>query len=47
MKGQIEAILAEARQKKETAHQFFADLTEILAETDKTSFPTAVSLPAS
>lgn len=34
MKGQIEAIMAEARQKKETARKFFVDLTKILEETE-------------
>ncbi|MBT9133197.1 MAG: hypothetical protein DDT33_01733 [Firmicutes bacterium] len=33
MKGQIEAILTEARQKKETARKFFGDLTKIMEET--------------
>jgi len=34
LKEQVAAILAEARQKKETAHKFFVDLTEILADTN-------------
>jgi len=33
MKGQIAAILEEARQKKDTAKRFFIDLTKILEET--------------
>jgi hypothetical protein len=34
LKEQMAAILAEAKQKKETARKFFVDLTKILAETN-------------
>lgn len=35
MQGQIDSIIAEARQKKDTAQKFFVDLTKILEETNK------------
>lgn len=34
MRGQIDSIIAEARQKKETARKFFVDLTKLLEETN-------------